>query len=352
MRADGTASDRPAPAAPDRRADLSLPAALPLLLEPDRHRRRPIPATSCATEDWQRVFREAADLGVLQLALTGGEPMARKEIVELAAHRDRAGLYSTLVTSALPFPKRARGGAARGRARPRPDQLPGRRPGAADAIAGTTPSTARSRRRALAQELGFPLTINVRAPPRATSTRSARSSTWPGSSAPAGSSSPTRSTTAGRSKNRDALMPTRAQLERGRGGRRATAMRARGEDADHLRAARLLRGPAQGRAWAAGAAYAIVVSRRTATPCPATARGAIPGLELRQRARALAALDLARVGGVQGLPRRRVDAGALPAAADRPPGRGLRRLPLPGAGAHRRRGQRRPGLPASPRSAT
>src|ERR1700754_4277864 len=57
-------------------------------------------------EDWQRVFREAADLGVLQLALTGGEPMARKEIVELVETSTENGLYSTLVTSAMPFPKR------------------------------------------------------------------------------------------------------------------------------------------------------------------------------------------------------------------------------------------------------
>src|ERR1700750_30740 len=31
------------------------------------------------TEDWCRVFREAAELGVLQLALTGGEPLVRKD---------------------------------------------------------------------------------------------------------------------------------------------------------------------------------------------------------------------------------------------------------------------------------
>src|ERR1700754_4820484 len=57
-------------------------------------------------EDWQRVFREAADLGVLQLALTGGEPMARKEIGDLVTTSTENGLYSTLVPSAMPFPRR------------------------------------------------------------------------------------------------------------------------------------------------------------------------------------------------------------------------------------------------------
>ena len=81
-------------------------------------------------EDWQRVFREASELGVLQLALTGGEPMARKEIVDLVTTSTESGLYSTLVTSAMPFPRRAGGSAARGRPRPRADQLPALRPGA------------------------------------------------------------------------------------------------------------------------------------------------------------------------------------------------------------------------------
>ena len=37
-----------------------------------------------------------AQLGVLQLALTGGEPMLRKDLDELVAAGRAAGLYSTL----------------------------------------------------------------------------------------------------------------------------------------------------------------------------------------------------------------------------------------------------------------
>jgi pyrroloquinoline quinone biosynthesis protein E len=50
-------------------------------------------------EDWARVFREARALGVLQLALTGGEPMLRRDLDELVAAGRAAGLYSTLVTA-------------------------------------------------------------------------------------------------------------------------------------------------------------------------------------------------------------------------------------------------------------
>src|SRR4051795_4917421 len=51
------------------------------------------------TEHWTRVFGQARALGVLQLALTGGEPMVRRDLDELVAAARAAGLYSTLVTA-------------------------------------------------------------------------------------------------------------------------------------------------------------------------------------------------------------------------------------------------------------
>src|SRR3954471_21393643 len=51
------------------------------------------------TEHWTRVFREARALGVLQLSLTGGEPMLRRDHDEHVSARRGAGLYSTLVTA-------------------------------------------------------------------------------------------------------------------------------------------------------------------------------------------------------------------------------------------------------------
>ena len=55
------------------------------------------------TEDWIRAFREARGLGVLQLALTGGEPMLRRDLVELCAGARDAGLYSSLITAGTLF---------------------------------------------------------------------------------------------------------------------------------------------------------------------------------------------------------------------------------------------------------
>src|SRR5256885_14852271 len=50
---------------------------------------------------WARVFREAAALGVLQVHLSGGEPAARRDLVEIAAAAHAAGLYANLITSAV-----------------------------------------------------------------------------------------------------------------------------------------------------------------------------------------------------------------------------------------------------------
>lgn len=53
------------------------------------------------TGDWQRVFTEARALGVLQLGLSGGEPLLRKDLEQLIDHAHRVGLYATLITSGL-----------------------------------------------------------------------------------------------------------------------------------------------------------------------------------------------------------------------------------------------------------
>ena len=53
------------------------------------------------TAEWKRVLSEARELGVLQLGLSGGEPLARPDVEELAAHARSIGLYTTLVTSGV-----------------------------------------------------------------------------------------------------------------------------------------------------------------------------------------------------------------------------------------------------------
>src|SRR5271168_4454782 len=60
-------------------------------------------ATELSTAEWSQVFKEAAELGVLQADFTGGEPLARPDIAELIRAARSAGLYVNLITSGLPL---------------------------------------------------------------------------------------------------------------------------------------------------------------------------------------------------------------------------------------------------------
>jgi pyrroloquinoline quinone biosynthesis protein E len=53
------------------------------------------------TEEWKRVIREAAALGVLQIGFSGGEPLARRDLEELVRASREAKLYSNLITSGI-----------------------------------------------------------------------------------------------------------------------------------------------------------------------------------------------------------------------------------------------------------
>src|SRR6201986_518421 len=57
------------------------------------------------TATWTRVFQEAAALGVLQGALSGREPGARRDLVEITKAAHDAGLYTNLITSAVGITK-------------------------------------------------------------------------------------------------------------------------------------------------------------------------------------------------------------------------------------------------------
>jgi len=56
-----------------------------------------------STEIWSRVFREASEAGVMQLDLTGGEPLARPDLSTLIQSARASGLYVNLITSGLPL---------------------------------------------------------------------------------------------------------------------------------------------------------------------------------------------------------------------------------------------------------
>jgi pyrroloquinoline quinone biosynthesis protein E len=53
------------------------------------------------TDEWKRVIRDAAMLGVLQIGFSGGEPLARLDLTELIRAAREANLYTNLITSGI-----------------------------------------------------------------------------------------------------------------------------------------------------------------------------------------------------------------------------------------------------------
>jgi pyrroloquinoline quinone biosynthesis protein E len=65
----------------------------PLALDP--------PGAELSTAEWRRVLDQAAALGILQVHFSGGEPMARRDLVDLVAHAAGIGLYTNIITSGV-----------------------------------------------------------------------------------------------------------------------------------------------------------------------------------------------------------------------------------------------------------
>jgi pyrroloquinoline quinone biosynthesis protein E len=53
------------------------------------------------TAEWQRIMRQAGELGVLQLHLSGGEPAVRQDLEQILEAAVAAGLYTNLITSGV-----------------------------------------------------------------------------------------------------------------------------------------------------------------------------------------------------------------------------------------------------------
>jgi PqqA peptide cyclase len=113
------------------------------------------------TPTWLRVFREAAQLGVMQVHLSGGEPGARRDLVEITAGAHAAGLYTNLITSAVGVTENTLGALAESGLDHVQISIQDSDPQSADHIAGYAGAFAR--KRALAAAVvrhKLPLTVN------------------------------------------------------------------------------------------------------------------------------------------------------------------------------------------------
>jgi len=61
--------------------------------------------TELSTEEWVDVLKQAGELGILQLHLSGGEPALRTDLEEIVTAAADAGLYSNLITAGVTLTK-------------------------------------------------------------------------------------------------------------------------------------------------------------------------------------------------------------------------------------------------------
>jgi pyrroloquinoline quinone biosynthesis protein E len=114
-----------------------------------------------STEDWCRVFGEAEELGVVQLHLTGGEPLARKDLEVLAARAREVGLYVNLVTSGIPLTRERLEGLARAGVDHVQVSIQSSRAALADEVAGYPGHAQKLEVMRWVKALDLPLTMNV-----------------------------------------------------------------------------------------------------------------------------------------------------------------------------------------------
>src|SRR2546421_60232 len=114
--------------------------------------------------DGQRSVAEivaAHELGVLQLHLSGGEPLLRRDVVELAGIARELGLYTNLITSALGLSRRRAEELRAAGLDHVQISIQADEPAMSDRIAGTRSFERKVEACHLVKELGWPLTLNV-----------------------------------------------------------------------------------------------------------------------------------------------------------------------------------------------
>jgi pyrroloquinoline quinone biosynthesis protein E len=133
------------------------PLRCPYCSNPTAYERRP----PLETRMWRRAFREAEDLGIMQVHLSGGEPLLRDDLEQLVGQAHDLNLYVNLITSGIPLDRRRLARLAAGGLNSVQLSIQAADAATSDRIAGIG---CFHRKRDVARwvkEEGLPLTINV-----------------------------------------------------------------------------------------------------------------------------------------------------------------------------------------------
>jgi pyrroloquinoline quinone biosynthesis protein E len=113
------------------------------------------------TDQWRSVLDQARALGVLQVHLSGGEPLARPDLAEIAGHAAGLGCYVNLVTSGLGLTEQRMTTLAEYGVRHVQLSVQAADSGLADCIAGTRAHKRKLAAAALVRKADLPLTVNA-----------------------------------------------------------------------------------------------------------------------------------------------------------------------------------------------
>ncbi|MFD8481473.1 pyrroloquinoline quinone biosynthesis protein PqqE [Kitasatospora sp. NPDC059673] len=118
-------------------------------------------ADELSPAEWRRVLTEARALGVLQVHLSGGEPLLRRDLPALVAHAQGLGLYTSLITGGQVLsPARLTELAAAGLDHVQLS-IQDATAAPADALAGRPVHARKLAAAGLVKAAGLPLTVNV-----------------------------------------------------------------------------------------------------------------------------------------------------------------------------------------------
>ena len=113
------------------------------------------------TKQWYRVLDQARELGVLQVHLSGGEPLARRDLSAIIAHAHQMGMYTGLVTSGVPLTEDRFGALAEAGLDHVQLSVQDESASRGDLIAGVRAHERKLAAAAMVTRHGLPLTVNV-----------------------------------------------------------------------------------------------------------------------------------------------------------------------------------------------
>uniref|UniRef100_UPI00292E7AE6 radical SAM protein n=1 Tax=Clavibacter michiganensis TaxID=28447 RepID=UPI00292E7AE6 len=118
-------------------------------------------SSELSTEQWKDVLRQAGELGVVQMHLSGGEPLLRRDLAEIVAAAEAAGIYTQLVTSGVGLSESRLAALAAAGLKSVQLSVQHADPRASDRIAGRRSFAEKEHAAGLVRAAGLPVGMNV-----------------------------------------------------------------------------------------------------------------------------------------------------------------------------------------------